>query len=135
MVVYKEGCGRDGAKVIGTHFIGDFSGCKKNLTETEPAVELALSVVLDAGLTPVRVVAEKIDPGITVVVILKESKLCVDTWPELGYAAADLFTCGDETRGEAAFQRLYSWFEPESFRVWKYVRRCVCQKPAKGDGR
>lgn len=31
--------------------------------------------------------------GVSVVVVLAESHLSIHTWPELGYAALDLFTC------------------------------------------
>ncbi|MBI2940269.1 MAG: adenosylmethionine decarboxylase, partial [Chloroflexi bacterium] len=34
--------------------------------------------------------------GVTVVVIIAESHLSIHTWPEHGYAAVDVFTCGDD---------------------------------------
>lgn len=33
--------------------------------------------------------------GITGVIIVAESHLSIHTWPEMGYAAVDVFTCGD----------------------------------------
>lgn len=33
--------------------------------------------------------------GVSGVVLIKESHLTIHTWPELGYAAVDVFTCGD----------------------------------------
>ena len=33
--------------------------------------------------------------GISGVVIIQESHLTLHTWPEYGYAAVDVFTCGD----------------------------------------
>ena len=33
--------------------------------------------------------------GVTGVVLLRESHISVHTWPETGYAALDLFVCGD----------------------------------------
>ena len=32
--------------------------------------------------------------GVSGVVIIAESHLCIHTWPEYGYAAVDVFTCG-----------------------------------------
>ncbi len=32
--------------------------------------------------------------GVSGVVVIAESHLSVHTWPEYGYAAADIFTCG-----------------------------------------
>ena len=40
--------------------------------------------------------------GISGVVVIAESHISVHTWPELGYAAVDIFTCGDHTMPERA---------------------------------
>jgi S-adenosylmethionine decarboxylase len=40
--------------------------------------------------------------GVSGVVIIAESHLCIHTWPEYGYAAADIFTCGNSVRPEKA---------------------------------
>jgi len=32
--------------------------------------------------------------GVSGVVVISESHLCIHTWPEYGYAAVDVFTCG-----------------------------------------
>ncbi len=33
--------------------------------------------------------------GVSGVVVVEESHLSIHTWPEVGYAAADFYTCGD----------------------------------------
>ena len=40
--------------------------------------------------------------GITGVLAIAESHLSIHTWPELGYAAADIFTCGSSFQPQAA---------------------------------
>jgi S-adenosylmethionine decarboxylase len=40
--------------------------------------------------------------GVTGVVAIAESHLCIHTWPEYGYAAVDIFTCGDSINPEDA---------------------------------
>ena len=44
--------------------------------------------------------------GVSGVVIITESHLFIHTWPEHGYAAADIFTCGDSVQPEKAAQIL-----------------------------
>jgi S-adenosylmethionine decarboxylase len=44
--------------------------------------------------------------GITVVVVISESHLCIHTWPEHGYAAVDIFTCGDSVEPDRAVKPL-----------------------------
>jgi S-adenosylmethionine decarboxylase proenzyme len=38
--------------------------------------------------------------GVSGVVVIAESHICIHTWPEYGYAAADIFTCGDSVQPE-----------------------------------
>ncbi len=57
-------------------------------------------IMVDAALltgAEVREVAfHKFSPqGVSGVVVISESHLAIHTWPELGYAAIDVFTCGD----------------------------------------
>ena len=48
-----------------------------------------------ADLTVVFLKAHRFAPqGVSVVAVLAESHLSVHTWPELGYAAIDAYTCG-----------------------------------------
>ena len=40
--------------------------------------------------------------GVTGILSIAESHISIHTWPEHGYAAADIFTCGDQTMPERA---------------------------------
>jgi len=42
--------------------------------------------------------------GISGVVVIAESHLTIHTWPEYGYAAVDIFTCGDTLQPSVAAQ-------------------------------
>jgi len=52
--------------------------------------------------------------GISGVVIIAESHLCIHTWPEHGYAAVDIFTCGDSIDPEQAVKPLVEKLGAES---------------------
>jgi len=47
--------------------------------------------------------SHKFDPqGVTCVAMLAESHISIHTWPELGMAVCDVFTCGDHTEPKKA---------------------------------
>jgi S-adenosylmethionine decarboxylase len=50
-----------------------------------------------AKATIVKSVFHRFNPhGVSGVVVIAESHLAIHTWPEYGYAAVDLFTCGED---------------------------------------
>jgi len=49
--------------------------------------------------------------GISGVVVIAESHISIHTWPELGYAAVDIFTCGDHTMPERAAEFLVQYMK------------------------
>ena len=58
---------------------------------------LEASLVL-AKANILRIFGEKFEPqGVTLLALLSESHASIHTWPEIGYAAVDLYTCGDTT--------------------------------------
>ena len=60
-----------------------------------------------AGATVVNSVFHLFNPwGVSGAVIISESHLTIHTWPEYGYAALDLFTCGDSVNPWIAFDYL-----------------------------
>ena len=52
--------------------------------------------------------------GVSGVVVISESHLSIHTWPELGYAAIDIYTCGSNTK---PFKACY--FLAQKFKVKK----------------
>lgn len=56
-----------------------------------------------AGSTLLSQTAHRFEPqGVTALALLAESHISIHTWPELGYAAADVFTCGEQCAPRAA---------------------------------
>lgn len=50
--------------------------------------------------------------GYSGVCIIAESHVTIHTWPEYGYAAIDLFTCGPHMNMEAGLEVLKRYFRP-----------------------
>ncbi|MBI2936539.1 MAG: adenosylmethionine decarboxylase [Chloroflexi bacterium] len=83
--------------VLGTHLLLELEGCNPQLLNDLPYIRQAL--VEAAESTGAHIVGQtfhQFSPhGVTGVVAIAESHLCIHTWPEYGYAAVDVFTCGE----------------------------------------
>ena len=60
--------------------------------------------------------------GVSSVVIIQESNLCIHTWPEFGYAAADFFTCGDTVDPWKSFEYLKDYLKAQKFNCMELRR-------------
>lgn len=60
--------------------------------------------------------------GVSGVVVISESHLTIHTWPEYGYAAIDLFTCGEDTDPWKAFEYLKQVFGAKRTQVFEHRR-------------
>ncbi|MEB3296960.1 MAG: adenosylmethionine decarboxylase, partial [Cyanobacteriota bacterium] len=54
--------------------------------------------------------------------LLAESHISIHTWPESGYAAVDVFTCGDHTMPERACQVLAEELRAGSHKLTSFRR-------------
>lgn len=81
---------------LGQHWILDLYDCPVSLlTHPEPVKRLMLAAAADMQATVVGAHFHAFSPhGVSGVVIIQESHLTVHTWPEHGYAAIDVFSCG-----------------------------------------
>ena len=71
-----------------------------------------IAAALSMGATIVGQTFHKFSPqGVTGVVAIAESHLCIHTWPEYSYAAVDIFTCGTAFSPREAAKLLIQSFE------------------------
>lgn len=80
----------------GRHLLAEYLGCSRAVLDDPAALELALRGAAEAAGTEVLVAHfHRFAPqGVSGMLIIQESHLSIHTWPELGYAAVDLYTCG-----------------------------------------
>jgi len=92
----------------GRHLILDLYDCDPEILDDYDQLTIYLSEALAlAGANILRIFGEKFDPqGVTLLALLSESHASIHTWPELGYAAVDLYTCGDTTNTDKAAEFL-----------------------------
>jgi len=89
---------------LGKHLLLELNDCDpKVLDDQELLREILLSAAREVGATVIGESFHRFRPyGISGVVIIAESHLCIHTWPEHNYAAVDVFTCGEEFDPEDA---------------------------------
>jgi S-adenosylmethionine decarboxylase len=104
-------------EAFGRHFILEMWDCNREIVNDVKKITQILSeAVNDAGATIIKQFYHEFNPpGITGVAILTESHISIHTWPEEGYVAVDLFTCGTQTDPKLAEKRFLEGFEPKDF--------------------
>jgi len=82
---------------LGRHILAEVFGCDHNVLNDAQQIEtIMVNAALKAGAEIREVAFHRFSPqGVSGVIIISESHLAIHTWPELGYAALDVFTCGD----------------------------------------
>lgn len=92
------------SEVVGRHVIAELLGGNPNLLNDERYLRAALKEAAErAGGTVLDVTSHKFTPqGVTALALLSESHISIHTWPEHGYAAVDVFTCGIHTNPQLA---------------------------------
>jgi S-adenosylmethionine decarboxylase len=93
---------------LGKHILAEYKSCDVSILNDIQKIEnLLLKAAGEAGAFVMGSSFHRFEPhGVSGVVIISESHLAIHTWPELGYAAVDIFTCGDEVTPEASFEFL-----------------------------
>jgi len=95
-------------KSLGQQIVAEFYDCDPDiLNDCEVIEKVMCDAALNAGATIVSKTFHMFSPhGVSGAVIIAESHLAIHTWPEYGYAAVDLFTCGDTIKPEACYHYL-----------------------------
>src|SRR3990170_3234499 len=97
-------------------------GCR-NLNSTEVVERALRDVVRTCDLTLLDINVYPFSPiGVTGVAVVTESHVMIHTWPEYGYAAVDVFTCGEKADPAAAMPVLQRIFSPERTQVMELTR-------------
>ncbi len=92
------------SETVGKHCILELYDCDSAKLDDESFLRTTItSAAQRAGATLLQLITHRFDPqGVTGLALLAESHISIHTWPESGYAAVDVFTCGDHTMPERA---------------------------------
>lgn len=109
---------------IGSHCTLELYGCPPDLLNSVAAVQAALREAAERSHSTLlgELVHEFKPQGVTALALLAESHISIHTWPELGYAACDVFTCGENTLPERACQYLAEALRAERHELRRFPR-------------
>jgi len=100
-------------QTLGRHLLIELNGCNpKILNDIKKVEEILVAGAKVAKATIIGTHFHQFSPfGISGVIVIAESHLAIHTWPEHGYAAVDIFTCGETLSPEIAAQYLVEKFQ------------------------
>ncbi len=113
---------RDGQRYAGTHLIIDLFGARR-LDDLKHIKETLKRCVEVAGATLLHIHLHHFTPngGVSGVAVLAESHISIHSWPEAGYAALDVFMCGN-AKPHATVEVLEAAFKPTRTVVKEHLR-------------
>lgn len=82
--------------ILGTQLLLDLKDCNpERLDDLCYIRQIMMQAANESGATIVGKNFHKFSPfGVTGIISIAESHLCIHTWPEHAYAAVDIFSCG-----------------------------------------
>ncbi|RLI35465.1 adenosylmethionine decarboxylase [Candidatus Bathyarchaeota archaeon] len=106
-------------RYLGKHLIAEFYGCSRDkIDNPEFLREILENSILKAGGHIVGRLFHRFNPqGVTGIVAISESHVSVHTWPENGYMALDIFTCGSEMDPWVAYREIFEKIKPGKVKV------------------
>jgi S-adenosylmethionine decarboxylase proenzyme len=109
---------------LGVHILAEYYNCNRERLNSGATIEKFMKqAVLEAGATIVTTAFHTFNPfGVSGVIVIAESHLSIHTWPEYGYAAVDIFTCGDIVDPWKAFNFLRNKLQSGHFSTMEMKR-------------
>ncbi|MFO8236863.1 MAG: adenosylmethionine decarboxylase [Prochlorococcaceae cyanobacterium] len=97
-------CDTTSSETVGKHCILELYDCDPGRLDNQAFLRDTITAAArEAGATLLNLITHRFQPqGVTGLALLAESHISIHTWPESGYAAVDVFTCGDHTMPERA---------------------------------
>lgn len=101
---------------LGRHILVEYYDCNPDKINDVSHIESSMiSAAQKAGATIINSNFHHFSPfGVSGVVVIEESHLAIHTWPEYGYAAVDIFTCGESVDPWVAYDFMKNAFEAKN---------------------
>jgi S-adenosylmethionine decarboxylase len=117
-------CDATSSDTVGKHCILELYACDSSRLDDEAFLRDTITTAAKrAGATLLNLITHRFEPqGVTGLALLAESHISIHTWPESGYAAVDVFTCGDHTMPERACAVLAAELGASSHKLTSFRR-------------
>jgi S-adenosylmethionine decarboxylase len=114
-------------EALGRHVIIEYYGCPiEKLNGHDAIEEVMVGAAKAMRATLVSVHFHQFNPhGVSGAIVISESHLTIHTWPEFGYAAIDVFTCGDVIDPWQAHRHMREYFQPQRESIMELKRGCM----------
>jgi S-adenosylmethionine decarboxylase len=108
----------------GRHVLAELTGCPPEVLNDLAGLEICFrKCAVEGGATLVSSHFHHFSPqGVSGVVVIAESHITVHTWPEHGYAAVDVFTCGHPEVAEAVMALIIAALHAETVHRTSFQR-------------
>ncbi|MFP3217915.1 MAG: adenosylmethionine decarboxylase [Acidianus sp.] len=109
-------------KIVGKHVFGNLYDIDpKLLTDREYLEKLVLEAVKIANMKLVEAKSWSFGGkkgGVSVLALVEESHIALHTWNEYNYATLDVYTCGEQSDPQAAFDYIVNALKPRRYQVF-----------------
>ncbi|MEI6233653.1 MAG: adenosylmethionine decarboxylase [Planctomycetota bacterium] len=111
-------------KTQGRHVVCELTGCPaEKLSSVEHVKAEIYAAAVKANATVLHGFFHHFAPnGVTGMLCLAESHIAIHTWPETGYVAIDIYTCGETATPLDAIDYLATAFEAQQRHVLELAR-------------
>jgi S-adenosylmethionine decarboxylase len=109
---------------LGRHLLVELQDCNREaLNDLSFLRDAMVTAAVKCGAVVLGESFHRFSPqGVSGVVVIAESHLSIHTWPEYGYAAVDIFTCGTTVVPEKAAEVLVAKLESKSHSLQEIQR-------------
>ena len=117
--------------VLGKHLLLELKECNPQLLNDLDYIRNSLlRAAEDLGVHVVGESFHQFSPqGVTGILSIAESHISIHTWPEYGYAAADIFTCGSSFQPLEAAEILIEQLESKDQDITEFPRGLLIKSP------
>ncbi|MCE5222642.1 adenosylmethionine decarboxylase [bacterium] len=113
---------------LGKHYIIELSKCNAEVLNNLSKVKDVLSQAAIRANAEIKELAfhHFYPQGVSGVVVIAESHISVHTWPENGYAALDIYTCGEKADPKVAYEYIKEQFQAQFLHCTELDRGLPC---------